>query len=193
MVRDATTGKVTMGDKSKIIYNTLSSEDKALYDIIEDKNKTVNISTTQDVTRSAGNGQLSPFFMGSFNNANNSSSYNEVNMIQAVGMENGGGQTAGATVRHEIFEGSVAIDLINNPSSTNSNSSNRQSFVPPAVNQNIYNQAHIKAASMDSNYKLLNTQGNQIYMNTTAQPMELWFNLSPNANSNKATGWFKIQ
>jgi hypothetical protein len=55
-------------------------------------------------------------------------------MVQAVGMENGGGQSAGTTVRHEIFEGSAAIDKINNPSSATNPSG--QSFVPPAFMQN---------------------------------------------------------
>ncbi|OYQ50780.1 hypothetical protein CHU92_00010 [Flavobacterium cyanobacteriorum] len=188
LVRDQNTGKVTMADKSKIDYNTLTCEDQALYNIIEDTSKTVNLSTTQDMVRTNSAGKIQPFILGHYNGQNATDSFQEVNMIQAQNLEANGGQTAGTTVRHEIFEGASALSIVNTPVTTQT-----PNFVPPAFTANVYNQAHLQAVRMDSNFKLSNLGGNQVYYQQ--KPPTLWFNFNLNANASTPgdPGWFVLQ
>ncbi len=189
MVRDATTGKVTMADKSKLDYSKLSIQDKALYDIIEDKNKTVNISTTQDIVRTDSAGNQTMFLFGAYNGQTETTSNQEVNVLQAQSLEANGGQTAGTTIRHEIFEGGAALSIVNSPAS---NTTQSPDFVPPSFTRNVYYQAHSQAAGMDSNYNLNNVKVNQFYLQTNPSNT-IWMNLSPNANSKTSQGWFILQ
>jgi RHS repeat-associated protein len=189
MVRDSNTGKVTMADKSKIDYYTLTCEDQALYDIIEDTSKTVNVSTTQDIVRTDSNGNQSLFLFGAYNGQTATTSNQEVNVLQAQSLAANGGQSAGTTIRHEIFEGASALSIVNAPASTTPQGPN---FVPPSFTRNVYNQAHTNAAAMDSNYNLSNVKPNQFYLQTNPSNV-LWMNLNSNANSNTSQGWFILQ
>jgi hypothetical protein len=107
-----------------------------------------------------------------------------VNVNQAQNLEANGGQTAGATIRHEIFESIAALSIVN--SST--------SITPTLTNQSVYNAAHSQAISMDPGFKLGSVGANQLYIQNDTSPKTLWMNLNPKADANKSgdKGWFKL-
>ena len=109
--RDANTGKVTvMGPLPDL--GTLSKSDTNLLNVIN-SDKTVNLTTTQDVVRTDSNGNQSVFVFGAHNGVTGNTGNQEVNVNQAQNLEANGGQSAGATIRHEAFEGFSAVSMVN--------------------------------------------------------------------------------
>ena len=181
LTHDASTGKVSaMGPIQD--PSTLSQADQNLLNVIN-SDKTVNLSTTNDVVRTDSNGNQNLVLFGIHNGQNQNEAFQEVNVGQAQSLENNGGQTAGTTVRHEVFEGFSAMSIVN--------SQFQSPLSTPTFTNNVYNQAHTDAINMDSNYSLQNVTPNQFYLQTSPTNT-LWMNLNSNANSNTAQGWFKL-
>jgi len=154
LTHDASTGKVSsMGPIQD--PSTLSQADQNLLNVIN-SDKTVNLSTTNDVVRTDSNGNQNLVLFGIHNGQNQSEAFQEVNVGQAQSLENNGGQTAGTTIRHEIFEGFSVMSIVNSQFKTPLATSN--------FTKNVYNQAHTDAINMDSNYNLQNVTPNQFHL-----------------------------
>ncbi|WP_456442105.1 RHS repeat-associated core domain-containing protein [Psychroserpens sp.] len=184
--RDSNTDIVSINNKDKVDYASLNTKDKRLYDTIEDKNKTVNLSTTRDLKRKDG-----LFTFGKHNGQTLTDASQEVNMEQAINLENNGGDSAGTIVFHEIDEGYSAMEIVNATSIVEDVVTAITGISLPKLSptRNVFDAAHTRASSHDSNFTQINT--NQFHLQTTVSPNVLWFNLNPSANPS-SNGWFKL-
>ncbi|MCX8532081.1 RHS repeat domain-containing protein [Chryseobacterium luquanense] len=187
--RNNQTGKVSIDNKSKINYKNLSAVDKKLFDVIESTDKTINLSTTRDLIKTTPQGGQEAFVIGKFHGQTSANANPEVNVIQSQGLENSGGQTSGTSIRHEIFESFIAVELAQSFDLLR----NFGVIGPNSSSINFYQPAHDAAKSLDPSFNFT-PQGNQLYLqkSSSGQPSALWYNSNKNANIN-STGWIKLQ
>ncbi|PZU04867.1 MAG: hypothetical protein DI622_19655, partial [Chryseobacterium sp.] len=156
--------------------------------VIESTDKKINLSTTRDSIKTTPQGGQEAFVIGKFHGQTSANANPEINIIQSQGLENSGGQTSGTSIRHEIFESFIAVELAQSFDLLRG-----VGFVGPnSSNMNFFQPAHDAAKTLDPNFNF-EAQSNQLYMQqTSGQPPVLWYNPNKNANIN-LSGWIKLQ